>query len=66
MAVSTAFLNSLQLALRSLQLCDLSPINHMSDEEGLDPNTFPIFGLFTFILFMTPVLKWIYVNVMRE
>ena len=29
----------------------------MSDDNGLDPNTFPIFGLFTFILFMTPVLK---------
>jgi hypothetical protein len=38
----------------------------MSDDSGLDPNTFPIFGLFSFILFMTPVLKWIYVNVMRE
>jgi hypothetical protein len=36
------------------------------DDNGLDPNTFPNFGLFTFILFMTPVLKWIYVNVMRE
>ena len=38
----------------------------MSEENGLDPNTFPIFGLFSFVLFMTPVLKWIYVNVMRE
>ena len=33
---------------------------------GIDPNTFPIFGLFSFVLFMTPVFKWIYVNVMRE
>jgi hypothetical protein len=38
----------------------------MSDDNGLDPNTFPIFGFFSFVLFMTPVLKWIYVNVMRE
>ena len=38
----------------------------MSEENGLDPNTFPIFGLFSFVLFMTPVFKWIYVNVMRE
>jgi hypothetical protein len=32
------------------------------DENGLDAATFPIFGLFTFILFMTPVFKWIYVR----
>ncbi len=38
----------------------------MSDSDGLDPNTFPIFGLFSAVLFMTPVLKWIYVNAMRE
>ena len=38
----------------------------MSEENGLDPNTFPIFGLFSFVLFMTPVFKWIYVNLMRE
>jgi hypothetical protein len=38
----------------------------MSDSNGLNPNTFVIFGLFSVVLFMTPMLKWIYVNVMRE